>query len=101
MILSILSSSNSTRVSSKGTSAGSIPVRIFWLLGLSLPRRLYIVEERHETVVHVQLLVAVDVGVIRINGPIDAAPLAKAGECRRQLSATDDSLLPQTRLPAL
>jgi len=62
--------------------------------------RLYIIEERHETVVHVQLLVAVDVGVIRIKCPIDAAPLAKAGECRRQLSATDDSLLPKTRLPA-
>jgi hypothetical protein len=29
------------------------------LLGLSLPRRLHIVEKRHETVVHVQLLVAV------------------------------------------
>jgi len=42
--------------------------------------RLYIVEERYETVVHVQLLVAVDVGVIRIKCPIDAAPLAKAGE---------------------
>ena len=32
--------------------------------------------------------------------PMDAAPLAKAGECRRQLSATDDSLLPKTRLLA-
>ena len=72
----------------------------FSVAQISLLRRLYIIEERHETVVHMQLLVAVDVGVIRIKCPIDAAPLAKAGECRRQLSATDDSLLPKTRLPA-
>jgi hypothetical protein len=32
--------------------------------------------------------------------PIGAAVLGKAGECRRQLSATDDCLPLKTRLPA-
>jgi len=39
-----------------------LPGRIFRLLELSLLRRLDIVEERHETVVHMQLLVTVEKG---------------------------------------
>jgi hypothetical protein len=50
----------------KGISVGLLPGRIFRLLELSLLRRLYIVKERHETVVHVQLLVAVKKGQPRI-----------------------------------
>src|SRR4029077_3879669 len=58
----------STRVSSKGTSVGRLPRRIFLSLKLSSLRRLYIIEKRHEPVVHVQLLVAVEKREPRIIG---------------------------------
>ena len=59
ILQSILSSSNSTAVSSKGTQLGVCPDGSFCRSNI-IAWRLYIVEERHETVVHMQLLVAVE-----------------------------------------
>src|SRR5438270_8726671 len=60
------------------------PKGIFRLLELSLLRRPYIIEERHETVVHVQLLVAVEKRQTRIvSNKVHLGLLVSAHRCSR------------------
>ena len=60
------------------------PKGIFRSLELSLLRRPYIIEERHETVVHVQLLVAVEKRQTRIvSNKVHLGLLVSAHRCSR------------------